>query len=89
MLRLSEGKEYAEIYDFITLPRPLDEVSSLTVEDMKQELTLVKNELCRANEFTRLAMNGASGMSLLDDIREAYDLQDYITEYEEEYDYEN
>lgn len=89
VLRLSEGKEYAEIYDFITLPRPLDEVSSLTVEDMKQELTLVKNELCRANEFTRLAMNGASGMSLLDDIREAYDLQDYITEYEEEYDYEN
>lgn len=23
VLRLSEGKEYAEIYDFITLPRPL------------------------------------------------------------------
>ena len=87
VLRLSEGKEYAEIYDFITLPRPLDEVSSLTEEEMKRELTLVKNELCRAEEFARIAINCVSCSAILDEIREAYDLQDYVLEFEEDFDY--
>ena len=78
---MSEGKEYAEIYDFITLPRPLDEVSSLTEEEMKRELTLVKNELCRAEEFARIAINCVSCSAILDEIREAYDLQDYVLEF--------
>lgn len=87
VLRLADGKEYAEIYDFITLPRPLDEVSSLTEEEMRRELTLVKNELCRAEEFARIAMNRVSCSAVLDDIREAYDLQDYVLEFEEDFDY--
>lgn len=87
VLRLSEGKEYAEIFDFITLPRPLDEVSSLTEEEMKRELTLVKNELCRAEEFARISMNCATSSAILDDIREAYDLQDYVLDFEEDYSY--
>lgn len=87
VLRLADGKDYAEIYDFITLPRPLDEVSSLTEEEMKRELTLVKNELCRAEEFARIAMNCVSCSSVLDDIREAYDLQDYVLEFEGDFDY--
>ena len=41
------GKEYAEIYDFITLPRPLEDVSSLTAEEAKRDLSLVKKELSR------------------------------------------
>lgn len=87
VLRLADGKDYAEIYDFITLPRPLDEVSSLTEEEMKRELTLIKNELCRAEEFARIAMNCVSCSSVLDDIREAYDLQDYVLEFEGDFDY--
>lgn len=87
VLRLADGKDYAEIYDFITLPRPLDEVSSLTEEEMKRELTLVKNELCRAEEFARIAMNCVSCSSVLDNIREAYDLQDYVLEFEEDFNY--
>lgn len=89
VLRLADGKEYAEIYDFITLPRPIDEVSSLTKEEMKRELTLVKNELCRTEEFARLAMNGVACSAILEDIRVAYDLQDYILEFKEEFDYGN
>ena len=54
---------------------------------MKRELTLVKNELCRAEEFARIAMNCVSCSSVLDDIREAYDLQDYVLEFEEDFDY--
>lgn len=87
VLRLAPGKEFAEIYDFITLPRPLDEVPTLTEEEMKRELTLVKNELCRAEEFSRIAMNKISCMAVLDEIREAYDLQDYILDFEEDFTY--
>lgn len=87
VLRLAEGKDYAEIYDFITLPRKLDEVTGITEEQMKRELTLVKNELCRAEEFARIALNSVTASAILDDIRMAYDLQDYIIDYEEEFTY--
>ena len=85
VLRKAEGKKIAEIYDFITLPRPLDEVTSLTNEQMKRELTLVKNEICRAEEFARLAQNKVEGMAIIEDIKTAYNLQDYVIEFEEDY----
>ena len=87
VLRLAEGKDYAEIYDFITLPRKLDEVTGITEEQMKRELALVKNELCRAEEFARIALNSVTASAIIDDIRTAYDLQDYIINYEEEFTY--
>lgn len=87
VLRLAEGKDYAEIYDFITLPRKLDEVTGITEEQMIRELTLVKNELCRAEEFARIALNSVTASAVLDDIRTAYDLQDYIINYEEKFTY--
>ena len=89
VLRLAEGKEFAEIYDFITLPRPIDEVPSLTKEEMRRELTLVKNELCRAEEFARISMNKVSCMATIESIKEAYDLQSYVLEFKEEYEYGN
>lgn len=82
VLRLAEGKDFAEIYDFITIPRPLDEVSSLTEAQMKKELTLVKNELNRAIEFSRIAMNMVEAESALDEIREAYSINDYMFTFE-------
>lgn len=88
VLRLADGKEYAEIYDFITLPRPLDEVPMLTEEQMRRELSLVKNELCRAEEFARIAMNKVSAVTVLDEIKEAYNIQDYALNFEEDYSYD-
>lgn len=87
VLRLAEGKEYAEIFDFITLPRPLDDVSSLTVDQMKKELSLVKNELCRAEEFARIAMNMVEAESVLDEIKEAYSINDNLITFEEDFEY--
>ena len=87
VLRLAEGKEYAEIYDFITLPRPIGDVPSLTVEQMKKELSLVKNELCRAKEFARIAMNMVEAESLLDEIKEAYSINNNLITFEEDFDY--
>ena len=85
VLRLAEGKDFAEIYDFIALPRPLDEVHSLTEEQLKRELTLVKNELSRAEEFTRLAINMMQAENVIRQIKEAYSINDYLFEYEEDY----
>jgi superfamily II DNA or RNA helicase len=84
VLRLSEGKEYAEIYDFIALPRPLKEVPSLTDEQVKRELTLVKNELIRAEEFARIAMNMGEAECIINEIKEAYSINDYKINIEEE-----
>lgn len=87
VLRLAEGKDYAEIYDFIALPRPLDEVSSLTKEQLKRELSLVKNELARAEEFSRIAMNMVESDSIIDEIKEAYDINDSLITFEEDFSY--
>jgi superfamily II DNA or RNA helicase len=85
VLRLAKGKEFAEIYDFITIPRRLDEVSSLTEEQRKRELTLVKNELSRAEEFARLAMNMAGAQQVIDAVKEAYSINEHLLDYEEDY----
>lgn len=85
VLRLAEGKEFAEIYDFIALPRQLDEVHSLTEEQRKRELTLVKNELSRAEEFARLAMNMAQAEKTIDAVKEAYSINEYLIDYKEDY----
>lgn len=42
VLRKAKNKDIAEIYDFVTLPRPLDEVSSLTAEQAQRDKALVK-----------------------------------------------
>lgn len=77
VLRTAPGKDFAEIYDFLALPRSLTEVSSLTDEQRRRELTLVKNELARAEEFSRLAMNMAEAEQIIDSIKLAYSLNDF------------
>lgn len=76
VLRKTQGKSFAEIYDFVTLPRPLDTVSSLTVEQASRDKTLVKNELARIREFGRLAINSMVAHDLIWDIQESYHLTD-------------
>ena len=88
VLRLAKGKEFAVIYDFIALPRPLDHIHSLTEQQIKRDLTLVKNELCRAQEFARLAMNPAQAELVIDEIKEAYGIDDYTIWQEEDFNYE-
>jgi len=87
VLRLYKGKDYAVIYDFIAIPRPLDEVPSITNEQLRRELSLVKNELVRAKEFARIALNMGEAERIIDSIKGAYSINDYALEFEEEYDY--
>ena len=60
VLRLMKQKYYAEIFDFVTIPRPLNEVSHLTNEEVKNDLSLINNELTRIEEFARISMNPMS-----------------------------
>lgn len=89
VLRLSKGKDYAEIFDFITLPRSLDDVVSMSEEEKRDEMSLAKNELVRAFEFARLATNYVEANSLLDSIREAYGIEDEDYEFEEDFSYDD
>jgi superfamily II DNA or RNA helicase len=88
VLRLAKGKDFAIIYDFITLPRPLDHVHGLTEAQMKKDLSLVRNELCRAQEFARISMNIAEGEFIIDDIKEAYGIEESYISYKEDFGYE-
>lgn len=78
VLRLSPetGKEYAEIYDFVTLPRPLDEIYSLTETEFNMDLSLVRNELMRMIEFSRLSMDAITSRKLIWDIERAYNIDE-------------
>lgn len=80
VLRLSKGKEYAIIYDFITLPRSVNEARALSPDEIQDEKCLVKNELIRLREFARLSDNAWEFISQYDEIKEIYDLYDYTND---------
>lgn len=83
VLRKAPNKPFAEIYDFVTLPRRLETVSSLTSEQAQRDLSLVKSELTRLKEFGRLAMNSMEANDLIWSIQDAYHiLEDAIIEEE-------
>lgn len=74
VLRLAEGKEFAEIYDFVTITRPFSEVPALTEEQLEREKSLIKKELLRVYEFSRLAMNQIHSMVIISEIENIYRL---------------
>ena len=80
VLRKAKNKDIAEIYDFVTLPRPLDTVSALTKEQAQRDKALVKNELARIKEFGGLAENSMVSNQLIWEIEETYDLTEEETE---------
>jgi len=74
VLRLSPGKECAEIYDFITLPRELEIVSFLNEKELKYDKSLIQRELQRIEDFRRLADNSYESMDEILAIRDAYQI---------------
>lgn len=72
VLRKADGKDYAVIYDFITLPRPLG--SQALSSNRDYELTLFKREKERLDDFVRLCENPSESYKLIDEINEYYQL---------------
>ena len=72
LLRLAKGKKYAEIFDFITLPYPTDDAAGQPIDELKKVFRLVSNELDRGMEFAEHAFNFSSAQSVLDEIADAF-----------------
>ena len=83
VLRLAPGKKYAEIFDFITLPYALNKTSGLTAKQLGNLLTLVKNELKRAEDFASLALNAGMALVTIGEIKDAYRVYEDLSRYEE------
>lgn len=63
VLRRAEGKDFAEIFDFVVMP-PLDEIAPGTPEYAVLR-RLVSREMARVVEFARLAENGPQAQAKL------------------------
>ena len=72
VLRRSPGKEFAEIFDFITLPRDLD--SRAPIINLDSEISLFKREKDRLDDFVRLCENPSESFQLVDKINDYYQL---------------
>lgn len=72
VLRKFDGKAYAEIYDFITIPRPLEDISCVDSNERKIELGLVKKELVRMMDFAETANNPKDTDELRETLLDSY-----------------
>ncbi len=72
VLRKYPGKEYAVIYDFVTLPRLLSDVDAY--EDNRSEISLVKREIARMKEFGYISQNPEKTDQVIKEITHAYGL---------------
>ena len=80
VLRKADGKLFAKIYDFICVPRPLDERALR--ETVQAELSLVKRELERMREFQLLSENPHEVKDLIRELTEKYNLYDLGEDYD-------
>lgn len=87
VLRKFDGKDFAVIYDFITIPKDLNDSIGSTESEMNMGKGLVRNELTRAFEFARLADNFIEANRILDEIRDVYDVHEEVYSMEEEFEY--
>ena len=72
VLRKAPGKKFAEIFDFITLPRKLNEVKYIDSSTKKCDMTLIKKEVDRIREFAEAAENTNAVDDLIESIYQAY-----------------
>ncbi len=72
VLRRAKGKEYADIFDFITLPRPLEEVVYCSEQEISYDLSLVRKEFARMIDFAETARNPFEIDDLKETIQNAY-----------------
>lgn len=86
VLRKFPGKRHAVIFDFITLPVPLDEVGNYDSEVIESVKSLAKREIVRMKDFAAIAENPFDSDSLIAAIQRNYDIEsDAIIEEVEEY----
>ena len=78
VLRRAPNKPFATIYDFVTLPTPLEYVNKDS-ENARFDLSLIKKEIIRMKEFGEISKNPSEADQLINMLMETYGL-DTITE---------
>lgn len=72
VLRKYPGKDHAVIYDFITLPTPLNKVKYLSNDEMKMDKTLIEKEFNRLFDFRKNSSNSSECNEFVNDVKSAY-----------------
>ena len=75
VLRKAPNKPFAKIYDFITLPTPLDYVNGDS-EVARLDLGLIKREIVRMKEFGEISKNPSEADRLIKELSEIYRLDE-------------
>lgn len=84
VLRNSPGKQFAHIYDFITLPLPLDSVALYDDDVIDSVRSLAKREIVRMVDFASIAENPFESDQLISEIRQAYNITPEVEDDEDE-----
>jgi superfamily II DNA or RNA helicase len=82
VLRPAPGKEFAEIFDFIALPKNITR-DKIPGENKDMELRLIARELKRVYEFYRSSSNEEDSISLINEVARKYevlDIERYVNE---------
>ena len=74
VLRKAPGKTEATIYDFVTLPVPLEDVSNYDSALLESCRSLAKREIVRMDDFANIAENPFESDTLIQQIRKAFDV---------------
>ena len=83
VLRKAKGKEFAYIYDFVTFPHDLDS-GYVNPETAQYELSLIKKERDRMEDFAKLAENSSAVDKILTKIENLYQIN-VIGGYDDEF----
>lgn len=75
-MRKFPGKNYATIFDFITLPIPLEEVENFDSEVIDGVKSLAKRELSRLKTFAADAENPFESDELAFEIQNTYQIEE-------------
>ncbi len=82
VLRKFPGKTYATIFDFITLPIPLDNVANYDPDIINSVKSLARREIIRMEDFASIAENPYDSDSLISEIKRNYNIE-FIDEEED------
>ena len=77
VLRKAPGKDRAVIYDFVTLPRP---INMIRFGDFESDRALVIGELARMYEFGRNSINVRVADEIINTIKQSYYIEDIDNE---------
>lgn len=86
VLRLFQGKKFAVIYDFITLPFALDCIDHIATETLESGKALAKREVLRMKDFASIAENPFDSDELIMRIQSAYEIE-FDDDYQEDENY--